>query len=233
VSAPRDRRRPGPLRRWEQRLTRPERRQELANSLSHGIMAVLALAALAPLIVLAATRGTVRHVVGFSVFGVSLVLLFSASALMHVRYMQGTARRLHEFLDYAGIYLLIAGSYTPFCLVTLRGAWGWSLFGVIWGLALFGTLCTLFLRERFDRFAAPLYLLMGWLSVLAIKPLSQGLQFGGTLLFFGGGLSYTVGLAVLALKRPFHYHAIWHLFVGLGALCHLLAMVFYVLPDLR
>ncbi len=210
-----------------------QRRQEYANSLSHGVMTLLAIAALAPLIVLAATRGTARHVIGFSIFGAALVLLFAASTLMHVRYMQGRARRIHDFLDYAGIYVLIAGTYTPFCLVTLKGAWGWSIFGVVWGLAAVGTLLSLFLRERFDRYSIAFYLAMGWLVVIPIKPLTEGLRLGGTLLLFGGGLAYTVGVVVLLAKKHFHAHAIWHLFVGLGALLHLLALVFYVLPDLR
>lgn len=208
------------------------RRQERANSLSHGIMAILAILALGPLIVLAAERGTARHIVSFSVFGATLVLLLMASSLMHLRYMQGTARRIHEFLDYAGIYLLIAGTYTPFCLVTLRGAWGWSIFGVVWGLAAAGTLLSLLLKERFDRYAVLVYLLMGWLVVIPIKPLTAGLKLGGTLLLFGGGLSYTLGVVVLVTRKHFYAHAIWHFFVGLGAFLHLLAMLFYVLPEL-
>lgn len=208
-------------------------RQERANAITHAVAAILALLALAPLIVLAVYRGNARHIIGFSLFGSALVLLFTASSLMHFRYMRGKARRIHEFLDYAGIYLVIAATYTPFCLVTLRGAWGWSIFGVVWGLAAVGTLLALFLGQRFDRFANLIYLLMGWLIVIAIKPLAAGLQAGGLALLLGGGLAYSLGVAVLVMKRHYYSHAIWHLFVGLGAFLHMLALIFYVLPDMR
>jgi hemolysin III len=138
-----------------------------------------------------------------------------------------------EFLDHAGIYLVIAGTYTPFCLVTLHGAWGWSLFGVVWGLAALGMTLSLIYGDRFTRFADGIYLLMGWLIVIAIKPLAAALTLPGLALVIGGGLAYTIGVVFLTVKRLDHYHAIWHLFVGLGALLHLAAMIFYVLPDLR
>ena len=210
-----------------------ERRKEYASSLTHGVAALLAIVSLAPLIYVAVQRGNTRHIIGFSIFGSALVFLFVASSLMHFRYMRGTSRRIFEFLDYAGIYMVIAGTYTPFCLITLHGAWGWALFGVVWGLAAVGTLLSLFLRERFDRYAVIIYLLMGWLVVLAIKPLAAGLHLGGLALLLGGGLAYSLGVLELVLERHFYSHAIWHLFVGLGALLHLLAILFYVLPDMR
>lgn len=208
-------------------------RQERASTLTHGIMALLAFASLGPLIYLSATHGNVRHLISFSVFGCALVLLFIASTLMHFRNMRGMHRRVYDFLDYAGIYLVIAGTYTPFCLITLHGPLGWALFGTVWGLAAAGTLLSLTLGERFDRYAILVYLAMGWLIVFAIRPLAAGLQFGGTALLFGGGLAYTLGVLVLVTDRLLYSHAIWHLFVGLGALLHLTAMIFYVLPDMH
>lgn len=218
------------------RLPRPtakERRQEAANSLTHGIAAILAIAGLAPLIILAVRKGNLRHVISFSVFGSAMVFLFVASTVMHWHNMRGAARRVFVFLDYAGIFLLIAGTYTPFCLVTLHGTWGWSLFWVIWGLAGTGTLLSLILGARFDPFAIAIYMVMGWLVVVAIRPLAAGLTAGGLALLLGGGVSYSVGVLVLASNRFTQAHAVWHLFVGLGALLHLLAVVFYVLPDLH
>jgi hemolysin III len=209
------------------------RRQELANSLTHGVAALASIAALGPLIILAAVKGNARHVVSFSVFGSALVFLFTASTLMHVSRWDGTKRRILEFLDHAGIYLVIAATYTPFCLVTLRGALGWSLFGVVWGLAAVGMLLSLAFGERFTRYADGIYLLMGWLIVVAIRPLASALTLPGLALVLGGGLAYSTGVVFLTLKRSLHFHAIWHLFVGLGALLHLAAMVFYVLPDMR
>lgn len=210
-----------------------DRRKDAANTLTHGIAAILAVILVGPLIAMAVTRGDLRHVVSFSVFGGALVFLFSASSLMHWRQMRGTTRRFFELLDYTGIYLLIAGTYTPFCLVSLRGALGWSLFGVVWALALGGTLMQVFLGPRFDRYSLLLYLAMGWLVLVAIVPLARALHGGGLALLVGGGIAYSLGVAVYLSKRIFHSHAIWHLFVGLGALLHGLAMVFYVLPDLR
>ena len=208
-------------------------RQERASTLTHGIMALLAFASLGPLIYLAVAHGNMRHVISFSVFGSALVLLFGASTLMHLKNMRGLHKRIYDFLDYAGIYLVIAGTYTPFCLITLHGTLGWALFGTVWGLAAIGTLLSLTLGDRFDRYAVLIYLVMGWLIVFAIRPLAAGLQFGGMALPFGGGLAYTIGVLVLVTDRLLYSHAIWHLFVGLGALLHLMAMIFYVLPDMH
>jgi hemolysin III len=212
---------------------RDRRREEAVNTLTHLVAAVISVAALGPLIVLAAVKGNARHVVSFSIFGSAVTFLFIASTLMHISRWEGPKRRVLEFLDHAGIYLVIAGTYTPFCLVTLHGAWGWSLFGVEWGLAALGMLLSLIFGERFTRFADGIYLVMGWLIVIAIKPLTAALTLPGLALVIGGGLAYTIGVIFLTVKRLKYYHAIWHLFVGLGALLHLAAMLFYVLPDLH
>ena len=211
-----------------------ERRQELANSVTHGLMALIAALALAPLIIVASLKGNARHIISFSLFGAALVFLFSASTVMHLYRSDGVHRKAHGFLDHLGIYLTIAGTYSPFCLVTLHGTMGWSLFGVIWTLAAVGIVATLYWGDGFTRrYGNLVYLLMGWMIAIAIKPLAIGLTANGVALLVGGGLAYTAGVAVLALKPHYHYHAIWHLFVGLGAFLHLCAMIFYVLPDMH
>jgi hemolysin III len=210
-----------------------ERRQELANSATHAVAAVLAMLALGPLILLAVLKGNARHIVSFSLFGAALVFLYSASTVMHLYRSTGINRKAHGFLDHLGIYLVIAGTYSPFCLVTLHGPLGWTLFTVIWSLAFFGIVATLYWGESFTRYGNGVYLMMGWLIAVAIRPLAAGLHPGGLYLLVAGGLAYTVGVLVLALKPYYHYHAIWHLFVGLGSLLHLGAMIFYVLPDMR
>jgi hemolysin III len=209
------------------------KRQEAANAWTHGMAAIASALGMGPLIALAAIKGNARHVVGFSIFGAALTFLFTASTLMHLHREEGPFKKIYEFLDYAGIYLLIAGTYTPFCLVTLHGAWGWSLFGVEWGLAIVGILLSLFIGERFDRYSLGIYLMMGWLVVLALRPLAHELSLPGLALLMGGGLAYTIGAIVLSTERILHSHAVWHLFVGLGALLHILALIFYVLPDMH
>ncbi|HTB23668.1 MAG TPA: hemolysin III family protein [bacterium] len=206
-------------------------RQEAANTFTHTVAAVAALLLFVPLVALAADKGNLRHVISFGIFGSALIFLFAASSLMHWRNMHDATMRVFDFLDYAGIYILIAASYTPFCLVTLHGPLGWWLFGTVWTLAAGGTLCSLFIGERFDHFAVGIYLAMGWLILVAIKPLAAGLSMGGLALVLGGGLAYSAGVIILVTNRFYHSHAIWHLFVGLGAFLHLLALIFYVLPD--
>lgn len=209
------------------------KRQETANVVTHAVAAILSIAGLGPLIALAVYRGNTRHIISFSVFGAALTFLFTASTLMHVHRRRGLAKKVYEFLDHAGIYLVIAGTYTPICLVTLHGPWGWSLFGVEWGMAVAGTLLSLIWGERFTRYADGIYLLMGWLLIIAIRPLAARLSLPGLALLIGGGLAYTIGVIFLSARRSLHFHAIWHLFVGLGALLHLAALIFYVLPDMR
>ncbi len=216
---------------FEPRLQEPA--QERASSWTHGVAAVLSVLGLGPLVGLATLRGDVRHVVSFAIFGAALVLLFTASAFMHHYRGRGKARAGFEFLDHAGIYTVIAATYTPFCLVTLQGPWGWSLFGVIWGLAAVGISLALGLGERFNRFADGIYLVMGWLILIAIRPLAARLPWPGVALVIGGGLAYTVGVVILGTKRFYYYHAAWHLMVALGAGLHLAAMLIYVLPAGR
>ncbi len=205
-------------------------KEETINALTHGVGALLSLAGLAVLVVLASRRGNAWHIVSCSIYGVTLVLLFSSSTLYH-SCRSPRAKHICRIVDHASIYLLIAGTYTPFVLVTLRGSWGWSLFGVVWGLALAGIVFQLFLVDRFRVLQVLIYLLMGWLVVIAFNPLLNKMPRPGMRWLVAGGLSYTLGVIFYMWKKlPFH-HAIWHLFVLAGGMCHYFAVLFYVLPN--
>ena len=205
-------------------------REELANSLTHGLGAGLSVAGLVLLVVRSAQHGNTWHVVSTAIFGASLVLLYAASTLYHSLRGERLKQVLQKF-DHAAIFLLIAGTYTPFVLVTLRGPWGWSLFGVVWGLAVAGVTLKFWLAGRFRLISTLIYLAMGWLVMVAIKPLVAALPAGGLKLLFAGGLCYTGGAAFYLWKHlPFH-HAIWHLWVLGGSACHWTAVYLYVVPD--
>lgn len=202
-------------------------RRELLNTLTHGIGAVLAVIGTSALVVLAVRDGDPWKVTSFAIYGAMLVLLYVASTLYH-----GVRERwkpLCRKLDHAAIYLLIAGTYTPFTLVTLRGAWGWSLFGAIWGLAVLGILQELVLAGRRRVLSMILYPAMGWLAVVAIGPLVGALPSPALGWIVGGGLLYTGGIAFYGLDRRWLYaHPVWHLFVLGGSACHYVAVVRYV-----
>lgn len=202
--------------------------EEIANSVSHGVGFVLALVALPVLVVNAMPRGAAA-VVGASVFAGTLALLYLTSTLYHAL-TNPRAKRVFRTLDHSAIYLLIAGSYTPFTLGVLRGPWGWSLFGIVWGLAVIGIATQpILIRQRRWMTAVP-YVLMGWVVVIGIKPLLETVAPGGLALLVSGGLAYTLGAIVYASKRiPFN-HAIWHGFVLAGSICHFFAVLFYVIP---
>ncbi len=203
--------------------------EDLANSITHGIGAALAVAALSVLVSQAVLHGDVWRVVSLSIYGSSLVLLYLASTLYH-SFRSPRLKHFFKGLAHAAIFLLIAGSYTPFTLVTLRGPWGWTIFGLIWGFAVAGiTFESLFLG-RFKRLVVVFYLGMGWMAVVAIKPLIEALPWGGIAWIAAGGLFYTLGVIFYMWKRlPFN-HAIWHLFVLGGSGCHFFAIALYVLP---
>ena len=178
-------------------------KEEAINALTHGLGAVLSLAGLVILVVLASLRGDAWHIVSCSIYGVTLVLLFSSSTLYHSCRSE-RSKHICRIIDHASIYLLIAGTYTPFVLVTLRGGWGWSLFGVVWGLALAGIVFQIFFVNRFRLLQVLIYLLMGWLVVIAAKPLLGRLPRPGLLWLLAGGLSYTVGAFFYLWKKlPF------------------------------
>jgi hemolysin III len=203
--------------------------EEIANSVTHGMGALLAIGGVTVLVTFAARRGTAWHVVGCSVFGATLVLLYLASTLYHAIPVP-RAKRVFRSLDHAGILFLIAGTYTPFTLVTLRGPWGWALFGVVWGLALVGLVLELAMTRR-PALAVSLYLVMGWTVVLALRPLLATMATGGIVLLVAGGVAYTAGVAFYAWRRLKYHHALWHGFVILGSAAHFFAVLFYVVPG--
>ncbi len=204
--------------------------EELANAITHGIGVALSIVGLVLMVVVAATYGTAWHVTSVAIFGASLVLLYTSSTLYHSVPGAERKRMLRKF-DHAAIFLLIAGTYTPFLLVSLRGPWGWSLFGVVWGLAVAGIALKFWFAGRFKVISTVIYLAMGWLVVLAVKPMSAALGAGGLGLLLGGGLCYTLGAGFYLWKRLPYHHAIWHLFVLGGSGCHWAAVFVYVLPH--
>lgn len=203
--------------------------EEIANSITHGIGAALAIAALVILVVFAAKKGDAWRVVSFSIYGSTLILMYLFSTLYHAIQHPG-ATKVFRILDHSSIYLLIAGTYTPFLLVTIRGGWGWSLFGIIWGLAITGIVFKSIFIQKMKKVSLTIYILMGWLIVIALKPMLANLQPAGLWWLVGGGLCYTGGAVFYALKSLKYSHAIWHLFVLAGSICHFFAILLYVLP---
>lgn len=206
-------------------------REELANSLTHGFGLAASLVGAIGLVWLATSRGTGWHIAGCGIYAASLVFVYAASTIYHSVHRPHVKQRMRT-LDHAGIYLFIAGSYTPFMLTLLRGAWGWSLLAAVWTMAALGIAMRMSRSERLEALSAFPYLLMGWLAVVAAKPVIAVLSVSGLAWIVMGGLFYTVGVYFfLKDHRPFH-HAIWHLFVLGGSLCHFLAILFHVIPPL-
>jgi hemolysin III len=204
--------------------------EEIANAITHGIGLLLSIAGFVVLLVLAALRGTAWHIVACSIYGATLICLYTASTLYHAVISPRVKRALRIF-DHSAIYLLIAGTYTPFLLVSLRGPWGWSLFGVIWGLALAGVLFKFWFVERFVILSTAVYIAMGWLVVIAAKPVITHVPFTALIWLLAGGLAYTGGVIFFAAKRIPYSHAIWHLFVLAGSICHYFAVLSTVIPP--
>jgi hemolysin III len=204
--------------------------EEIANSVIHGIGAVLAVAALPVLVVVAVHRGGAAQVVGNAIYGATLVLVYVSSTLYHAL-ARNRAKKVFRVLDHSAIYLLIAGTYTPFTLGVLRGAWGWSLFGVVWALAVLGVSLTGALGVRLPRLSTAVYIAMGWLILVAIRPLVAHLPAAGLAWLLAGGVAYTGGVVFYALQRPRFQHAVWHLFVLAGSACHFVAVLRYAAPG--
>jgi len=202
------------------------RGEELANTLSHGIGFVAALAAIPILVVTAARQSGAGAVVGGAIFGSTIALLYLASALYHA-FPPGQGKVLLQKLDHSAIYLLIAGTYTPFTLGALGGAWGWSLFGVIWGIAVVGVLSKLVTGPRYPRLSSALYVAMGWMVLIAIRPLVQNVPRWGIALMVLGGLAYTLGVGFYLARNLRYSHFIWHLFVLTGTTLHFFAVLYY------
>jgi hemolysin III len=207
----------------------PTRGEEIANSITHGIGAGLSIAGLVVLVVFASLNGDAWRIVSFSIYGACLTILYTASTLYH-SFSSKKVKSFFQIIDHASIYLLIAGTYTPFTLVLLRGGWGWSLFGIIWGLTAFGIVFKIFFINRFNILSTAIYLLMGWLIVVAFQPAIENIPLGGLYWLLAGGISYSLGVIFFLWEKLRYSHAIWHLFVLGGSTCHFFAMLFYVLP---
>ncbi len=205
-------------------------REEIAHSATHGLGIVLSLAGLVALVTTASRTGDTWDVVASAVYGVTLVLLYLTSTLYH-SIPHPPAKRVLRILDHSAIYLLIAGTYTPFTLVLLRGPWGWTLFGLVWGLAILGITLKVAAMGRFRRLSLVLYIGMGWLVVIALGPLTAALARGGMVLLVLGGLAYTSGVLFYVWRRLPYHHAVWHAFVLAGSVLHFFAILLYVVPG--
>jgi len=201
--------------------------EEKINVFTHALGLFLSIAALVLLVIKSSLTGSTLHIVSFSIFGTSLIILYAASTLFHNAKDLKIRRRLNIF-DHASIYILIAGTYTPFTLVTLNGTIGWVLFGVTWGIALTGVILKLFYTGKFEKLSTIAYVLMGWLIVFAIKPLLINLPFEGIVWLVAGGIAYTFGAVLYSINKLPYNHAIFHIFVLLGSFCHFITVYFYV-----
>ena len=202
---------------------------EIANSVTHGIGTLMAIAGLVLLVVFAAIYGNAWHIVSFSIYGTTLVLLYLSSTLYHSA-QEPRRKYIFRIIDHSAIYLLIAGTYTPFMLVTLQGTRGWVMFGIIWFLALAGIMYKVFFINRHVVISTLFYLAMGWMIMFSIGDLFRNLPQNGIILLGAGGLAYTLGMLFYAGRERLLMHAVWHLFVLGGSICHFFSILFYVLP---
>jgi len=201
-------------------------REEIANAVSHGIGFLLALAA-APILIISAVRtGKAGGIVGASVFAATVMLLYLTSTLFH-SLSRNKTKKIFQVLDHSAIFLLIAGTYTPFTLGVISGAWGWTLFGLIWGFAVLGILFKITMGLKYPKLSTSMYLAMGWLIIIAIKPLWYNMPFWGLFWLAAGGIAYTVGVAFYTSRKIPYGHLIWHLFVIAGTFCHFIAVLNY------
>lgn len=204
--------------------------EEIANSISHGLALLAALVAAPFLLLMAVRGGDVLNVVGAAIFAASMVLLYATSMLYHAlpSVRAWRAKRLFQVLDHSAIYLLIAGTYTPFTLGVLRGPWGWTLLGLVWAMALAGIAVKAMVGMRYPRLSTLLYLGMGWVAIIAIKPMLQLMPAWGLFWLVAGGVAYTGGVAFFATDARLRYgHFVWHLFVAAGTACHVIAVLYY------
>ena len=203
--------------------------EEYLNAVTHGVGAILSMLGLVVLAVAAYTHGSIWHVISFSMYGFSLVLLYLASTLYH-SFTGAKIKYIFKIFDHAAIYLLIAGTYTPFTLVLLHGVLGWTIFGVIWSLACVGVVLTIFFVQRFKLLSTICYIGMGWLILVCLKPLAAVLPTAGLGWLIAGGVFYTVGAVFYLCQRLPYNHAVWHLFVLAGSVSHFITVYYYVLP---
>lgn len=209
-------------------ITRQTRPEDIANSLTHGLGLLLAIGGTSVLVVFASIYGSVWHVVSFSIYGATLMLLFAVSTVYHATRHLGRKKTL-QIVDHASIFLLIAGTYTPFTFVPLNGGWGWSLFGVVWGLSAVGICAKIFLADRFDLLSTLFYSALSSMGVIAIVPLAENLSVGGLVWLISGGVVYGFGAIFYLWEKLSFNHVIWHLFVLAGATCQFFAILFHVL----
>ncbi|GGB81527.1 hemolysin III [Flavobacterium suaedae] len=205
------------------------KREEFFNVLTHGTGAILSVAALVIMIVYSIYRGTATHLAASLVFGISLVLLYSASTIYHAM-VKLKWKRLFRLIDHLSIYVLIAGTYTPIALLGLKGTWGWVIFGLVWAFALVGFIFKFSPLRRSEKLSLSLYALMGWLIIIAIKPLLANMETGALLYLLGGGLCYTFGIYFYAKEKIPYNHAIWHVFVLGGSVLHFFGIFLYLIP---
>ena len=203
--------------------------EETVNAASHGLGIILSITGLVFLIIYSVSNGNGYHLVSSIIYGTTLIFLYSASTLYHAAY-QPKIKRFFQQLDHCAIFLLIGGTYTPFTLVTLQGGWGWTIFGLVWGLAAVGCILELLLGHRFKRLSLAVYIGLGWIIIIAVKPMIDSIDKGGLLLLFAGGLSYSLGTFFYAHEKKAYNHAIWHLFVLGGSVFHFFAVFCYVIP---
>ena len=207
-------------------------KEEIAHSVTHGIGALLSVIGLATLVVNSSLYGDAWHIVSTSIYGLTLITLYTASTLYHAITVPDIKRVLQK-LDHAAIFLLIAGTYTPFTLVSLRGGWGWALFGLVWSIAIAGMIMELVVKKRYKRISIGLYLGLGWIVMIAVVPLVENVEPGGLLLLIAGGLFYSLGVIFYVWKKLVYHHAIWHVFVLAGSACPFFAVFHYVIPGAR
>ena len=205
-------------------------KEETINIITHGIGFILSIAALVILVVAASKYGNARHIISFAIFGASLIVLYAASTLYHYAKNPELRHKLN-IVDHSAIYVLIAGTYTPFSLVVLKGWVGWTIFAISWGLALTGIIFKVFYFGKYDKISTLTYVLMGWVIILAIKPLIDNFSTNGLIWLFAGGLAYSIGAVLYSIKSIRFNHAIFHVFVLLGSFCHFMAVFLYVLPQ--
>ena len=204
--------------------------EEKTNIISHAIGFILSIVALVLLVRHANLYGNVLHIVSFSIFGASLIILYAASTFYHSTKKPELRNRLRIF-DHASIYVLIAGTYTPFTLVTLNGPTGWVILGASWGMALTGITLKIFFTGKYKFISTLMYVFMGWIIIFAIKPVFNNLPLEGFFWLVAGGMSYTIGAIIYSIKKIKFNHAIFHMFVLLGSACHFVSVFFYVLPS--
>ena len=204
--------------------------EEIIHSITHGIGAGLSIVGLTLLVVRAVLYGNVYQIVSFGIYGATLIILYLASTLYH-GFQHPRVKQIFKVMDHAAIYLLIAGTYTPFLLVGLQGTWGWTLLVIIWGLAILGVSFKVLFIHRFQKLSVLTYILMGWLSVVMLKELLVNIPLGGLIWLAVGGVVYTVGVIFYALHKVPYMHVVWHVFVLGGSICHFFAVLLYLAPT--